>query len=239
MGVGTITPDASAQVDIPSVTKGLLMPRMTAAQRIVIATPASGLMVFQTDGTSGFYFYTGSVWEILAAKTEEMGDTKYSWLAANHSGWYLMNGQAKSTLSVEAQAAATALGIGTNLPDTRDQLTKNRASAGEAIGSVSSSNTILLAQTNLPNTSLTAISAGAHTHSYSDAHWSSNSVGNNGLLGANAAEDNDNSKKTTNETSLSNGAHTHTTYINGNVTQTSVDTRQASFNVNQFIYLGN
>ena len=42
-------PDVSAQLDIKSTDKGLLIPRMTTAQRIAIATPAIGLMVFDTD----------------------------------------------------------------------------------------------------------------------------------------------------------------------------------------------
>jgi hypothetical protein len=42
-------PDASAQLDIKSTDKGLLIPRLTTAQRNAIPTPAIGLMVFDTD----------------------------------------------------------------------------------------------------------------------------------------------------------------------------------------------
>jgi hypothetical protein len=52
--------DASAMLDIKSSTKGLLIPRMTQAQRLAIANPANGLMVYQTDGQAGFYFNFGS-----------------------------------------------------------------------------------------------------------------------------------------------------------------------------------
>lgn len=64
----TAAPNASAMLDIVSTTKGLLIPRMTATQRIAIASPATGLMVYQTDaGTlgAGFYFYSGSAWTPL------------------------------------------------------------------------------------------------------------------------------------------------------------------------------
>jgi hypothetical protein len=57
--------DTSAMLDIKSTTKGLLIPRMTASQRSAIVTPATGLMVFQTDaGTqgAGYYFYNGTNW---------------------------------------------------------------------------------------------------------------------------------------------------------------------------------
>ena len=42
VGVGTTTPDASAALDITSPTKGLLIPRMTNAQRQAISNPAAG-----------------------------------------------------------------------------------------------------------------------------------------------------------------------------------------------------
>lgn len=62
IGIGTNAPNASAMLDITSTTKGLLIPRMTLAQRNAITTPATGLMVYQTDNTAGFYYYNGSAW---------------------------------------------------------------------------------------------------------------------------------------------------------------------------------
>jgi hypothetical protein len=61
-----IPPNSSAMLDINSASKGLLIPRLTQAQRIAIVSPATGLMVFQTDNPVGFYYYTGSGWEQLA-----------------------------------------------------------------------------------------------------------------------------------------------------------------------------
>ncbi|MFN0292875.1 collagen-like protein [Pedobacter helvus] len=67
--------DNSAMLDVKSTDKGMLIPRMTAAQRNLIASPATGLLVYQTDGTSGFYFNQGTPtvknWILLGAK----GDT--------------------------------------------------------------------------------------------------------------------------------------------------------------------
>jgi hypothetical protein len=59
------TPNASSMLEIKSTTSGMLVPRMTQAQRIAIASPATSLLVFQTDGTSGFYYYTGAAWQYL------------------------------------------------------------------------------------------------------------------------------------------------------------------------------
>lgn len=58
-------PDASAALDVKSTSKGVLVPRMTQAQRNAIATPATGLMIFQTNNTPGFYYYTGSAWSAV------------------------------------------------------------------------------------------------------------------------------------------------------------------------------
>ena len=60
-------PDASAVLDISSTTKGLLIPRMTIAQRTAIGSPATGLQVYQTDGTKGFYYYDGNAWTQLGS----------------------------------------------------------------------------------------------------------------------------------------------------------------------------
>jgi len=67
IGIGTNTPNASAALDITSTTKGFLVPRMTFAQRAAIVSPASGLQIYQTDGTKGFYYFDGTVWSQLGA----------------------------------------------------------------------------------------------------------------------------------------------------------------------------
>lgn len=62
-------PDASAMLDVSSSTKGLLAPRMTMAQRDAITTPATGLLVYQTDNTPGYYYYNGTAWTALAGNS--------------------------------------------------------------------------------------------------------------------------------------------------------------------------
>jgi hypothetical protein len=53
-------PDGSAMLDIKSVGKGLLIPRMTTVQRSAIGSPADGLMVYDTD-TKGLWVYQGGI----------------------------------------------------------------------------------------------------------------------------------------------------------------------------------
>ena len=59
VGIGTSLPNASSVLDMSSIDKGLLIPRMTEAQRNAIASPAIGLMIFQTDGVRGVYYNVG------------------------------------------------------------------------------------------------------------------------------------------------------------------------------------
>jgi hypothetical protein len=63
LGIGTTTPHQSALLDITSTNKGLLIPRVLQANRP--ANPATSLLVYQTDGTQGFYYYNGSTWQLL------------------------------------------------------------------------------------------------------------------------------------------------------------------------------
>lgn len=62
--------NTSSMVDITSTTKGLLIPRMTAAQRTAIGTPAEGLQVYQTDAPVGLYLYRSGSWIIIGTGTD-------------------------------------------------------------------------------------------------------------------------------------------------------------------------
>jgi hypothetical protein len=62
VGINTTAPDASAQLDISSTTKGVLLPRLTKTQRDAIVTPAAGLMIYQIDNIPGLRVYNGINW---------------------------------------------------------------------------------------------------------------------------------------------------------------------------------
>lgn len=61
--IGGTTNNSSAIVNIQSTTQGFLPPRMTSAQRSAISTPATGLVVYQTDSSEGIYQYKSTGWE--------------------------------------------------------------------------------------------------------------------------------------------------------------------------------
>jgi hypothetical protein len=99
-----ITGQASSVLDIKSISKGLLIPRMTTAQRTAVASPAEGLMVYQIDGTKGFYYFTNSAWVPLASGTSTQ------WTTSGTNIYY--NG---GNVGIGTTTPATALQIvGTN-----------------------------------------------------------------------------------------------------------------------------
>jgi len=57
-------PNASAMLDVSSNTKGLLIPRMSTAERKAIVTPAAGLLVFDLD-KSTIYLFDGQKWQAM------------------------------------------------------------------------------------------------------------------------------------------------------------------------------
>jgi hypothetical protein len=59
-------PDASAMLDVVSTSRGMLVPRMNSVQRTAIATPATGLYVYDTT-TNSFWFYNGTAWTEMAS----------------------------------------------------------------------------------------------------------------------------------------------------------------------------
>jgi hypothetical protein len=66
VGIGTVSPNASAALEVNSTTKGFLLPTMTQTQRNAISIPATGLLIYQSDNTPGFYYYNGSAWTAIA-----------------------------------------------------------------------------------------------------------------------------------------------------------------------------
>lgn len=64
VGIGTTTfsPTTDALLELRSVSGGLLITRMTQAQRDAIATPSEGLLIYQTDNIAGFYYFNGFEW---------------------------------------------------------------------------------------------------------------------------------------------------------------------------------
>lgn len=87
VGIGTTKPDQSAILDLSSTNKGLLMPRVSLQQRSSIQNPANGLIVYQTDMISGFYYFDGKDWKSVGGETAQnsVADA-FNWGLTGNSG---------------------------------------------------------------------------------------------------------------------------------------------------------
>jgi hypothetical protein len=66
LGIGTSSPAASAILDAQSTTKGVRMPNMTTTQKSAIASPAAGLIVFDTT-LAKLCVYSGAAWQTITS----------------------------------------------------------------------------------------------------------------------------------------------------------------------------
>ncbi|TRX62713.1 hypothetical protein FNH22_01045 [Fulvivirga sp. M361] len=72
MGIGIQTPYASAELEVVSSDKGILIPRLTSQD--LVSNPAEGLLIYNT--TEGkFYCYDGSEWQELSPWDYRQGST--------------------------------------------------------------------------------------------------------------------------------------------------------------------
>lgn len=114
VGIGTPTPDPSAKLEINSTNSGLLTPRMTTAQRTAIATPATGLLVFD-NSTNSFWFYNGTAWEDLGASADNLGNHIATQNVQLDSNWVSGDGDSEGILI--SSSGNVAVGT-TNLMNT-------------------------------------------------------------------------------------------------------------------------
>jgi len=111
------TGHASSMLDVKSISKGILFPRLTQSDRNSIGSPATGLLIFQTDNTPGFYYFTGSGW-VMVGPTVDGSETKVSAgtnVTVTGSGTtgspYVIN-------STSADGSETKIDAGTNISVT-------------------------------------------------------------------------------------------------------------------------
>lgn len=105
---GTTIADSKSLLDIQSTTKGILLPRMTSAQRTAILTPPAGLMVYDTDlGTE--VQYDGAAWRSLANLDGTQTFSNKTLSATNNT----ISDLADANLSATAAINRSKIAIGT------------------------------------------------------------------------------------------------------------------------------
>lgn len=135
--------DASAILDVSSTTKGILLPRMTKTKRDNISSPATGLLIFQTNATVGFYYYDGSTWVEIGSASSLSSPTVTTTAASS-----IAETSATSGGNVTSDGGATVTSYGVCW-DTSSNPTKSNSTTndGSGTGSFSSSITGLSAGT--------------------------------------------------------------------------------------------
>ena len=172
VGIGTTTPDASAALDISSTGKGLLVPRLTLAQRTAIASPAAALLVYQTNGAQpGFWYNAGTAaaptWTFFNPTADNLG---------NHTATQALNLQGNALIGTGASIGA-AVGLGV------------RADGGLNIGQNTNGTNLYLgyqsgrANTVGTNNHFVGYQSGRANTSGSNNHFDGNASGHSNLTG--------------------------------------------------------
>lgn len=171
-GIGTTTPHPSAMLDVTSTTMGALVPRMTTTQRTAIASPATGLLVYDLTDNRHFV-YNGTAWEALGVPK----GTIVMWsglITAIPSGWTLCDGTlgGVSNATIPDLRERFIVGAGDNTAVTGTSYTVNTAGGN-------TNRDLLLTKDHIP----------AHDHSYPDTYFFGESSTPTGLLTGTTVDD--------------------------------------------------
>lgn len=174
------------------------------------------------------------------------GDIKTGFQAADHQGWYLLNGRAVTSLPVNTQSRAISLGFASNLPDATGRFLKASPIASQ-VAQLGGNNSIALVQANLPNynyTGNTTSDNASHNHQMTPDQYNSTSTSTGTtLVGLSTLNDplggNNRLEHTETSTTSISGDHSHTFAIaNAGGSSTALDIVPQYVTTNTFIYLG-
>ncbi len=120
-------PHASAILDVQATQKGVLIPRMRASDRLQIPSPATGLMVYQTNTEGGFppglYIHFASGWERIARADEIV--VLNSWTVSGNNQYSGVSGN----VGIGTSSPTSKLHVVGNILQTSGDLIINRTSA--------------------------------------------------------------------------------------------------------------
>jgi hypothetical protein len=124
VAIGTVSPDPSAMLEINANDKGILLPKITAAQKAAIVSPATGLIIYQTDGTVGFWYYNGSAWVSINSAgwklTGDSGTTSSNFLGTTDNKDLVLATSDAERIRV---SSSQNVGINQNNPSTKLHIT--------------------------------------------------------------------------------------------------------------------
>lgn len=171
VGIGTVAPAASAVLEMNSTSRGVLIPRMTSAQRIAIVTPATGLLVYDTTDKL-FYYWDGTQWVPLQGN---LGWLIQGNLGTSPAANYVGTADAQSLViksnaieAIRVLATNQNVGIGQLLPASKLGVNGNlsigagySATAAPTNGAIIQGHTVVGNSTPFPIDVLSSYSSGA------------------------------------------------------------------------------
>ena len=159
IGIGTTTPHASALLDLSSTTKGLLLPRMTSAQRTAIASPSKGLIVFDTD-INALMYYNGSAWASGPGSGNSVGFKLPYDTSGVFSNFGIRIKNTAGTVSIATLQIDNANGIAIAASSTTSNTTARFTNDGLGYGLQVYANNGVYAQSNAAGTCLYGLNSG-------------------------------------------------------------------------------
>jgi microcystin-dependent protein len=255
VGFNNPAPDPTSILDLTANDKGLLIPRLTTAQREAIvlnATPGRSLLVFDTtDGI--FYFYDGGEWFALNEWVRKAGSKDVSVQGTVTAPNYALNATGNGPIpkggiimwsgTVAEIPTGWALCDGQNgRPNLTDRFIVG-AGASYAPKATGGSDQFSIAQSNLPllTHTITVTNSGAHQHPYTDDFWldqANDQLPNNGYetlggtyRGAEKSDLGNDRMYYRNKTIAASGVHNHTasSSTHGQATPVQIDNRPRYF----------
>ena len=221
---------ALAQIDANSV-KGIPV-AIDDSEMNGVTGAAEGAMVYNM-AQKNVYVFDGTTWiAVNRGEGTALGTIKYSVVTADHSGWYLLNGRATSSLSATAQLNATSLGFTTNLPDADDRVLKH-PTTGQVVNDTGGASGSALTQAHLPNVTFTGTTSTSGNHS----HTINRAIGSDQVANGSDANRTFFNQATASATSAT-GDHSHTFSVNTGGSSQTFERYQPYLVVNTFIYLG-
>jgi len=122
VGIGTTSPDTSAALELSSSSKGLLIPRMTQANRIAISSPATGLLVYQLDLIKGYYYFDGTIWKTFSGSGWGVSGDAGTVIGTNKIGTLDAQDVVIVTNDTEAIRIDTNGNVGIGIPSPTEKL---------------------------------------------------------------------------------------------------------------------
>jgi hypothetical protein len=176
-------PDNSAMLDVKSSNKGVLFPRMTAAERNAIPNPAQGLLVYCTDCSSGgsLCIYINSNWRNVLLEAalvapnpplpgihiSYLDSIKWNWTSVSNADGYKWN-------TIDDYLTATDVGLNTSKTETGLVCNTGYTRYVWAYNSVGYSNSATLSSNTIMNPAIPV--SGTHSATYTTITWNWNTV---------------------------------------------------------------